>query len=63
MEGDSVVAKNYIIPTKQIKSPDDMPKWEKSEAYQEYLGFIQMIGDAICGKKVRDENTHLSDNR
>ena len=60
MEGDSVM-KNYVIPKKLIKSPDDMPKWEKSEAYQEYLGFIQMIGDSISGKKIRDENIHQSD--
>ena len=33
MEGDKE-AKRYVVPTKQVKSQDDMIKWEKSEAYQ-----------------------------
>ena len=30
--------------------------------FKEYLGFIQMIGEAICGKKIRDEKVCKSDN-
>jgi len=45
----------YIAPTKQVKNMEDLKKWEKSEAYQEYLGFIQMIGEAISGKRICDE--------
>ena len=60
-EGDQV-EKQYVVATKQIKLPSDMEKWEKSEAYHEYLGFIQMIGDAICGKKIRGENIKQSEN-
>lgn len=50
MEGDQ----KFLVPTKQVKNVDDLARWEKSEAYQEYLGFIQMIGGAICGKRIRD---------
>ncbi|XP_057374045.1 serine/threonine-protein phosphatase 2A activator-like [Daphnia carinata] len=38
-------------PKKEIFNPDDMSKWLKSEAYQEYLGFILSINEAVQGKK------------
>jgi len=50
-----------IAPTKQVKNMEDLKKWEKSEAYQEYLGFIQMIGEAISGKKIRDDKIEKSE--
>ena len=62
MEGDHQESRKYVIPTKQIKYQDDMIKWEKSEAYQEYLGFIQLVGEAISGKKIRDVKISKSDN-
>merc|ERR1712018_1110244 len=60
METGDGVKTSYTTPTKQIKSVDDVMKWEASEAYQEYLGFIQMIGDAIANKKIRDESVEKS---
>jgi len=41
--------------TKQVRSPEDIVRWEASEAYQEYLGFIIAIGDAVKGRKLTDE--------
>ncbi|XP_065163629.1 serine/threonine-protein phosphatase 2A activator-like [Atheta coriaria] len=43
----------YMIPTKFIKNPDDMVLWENSIAYQEYLGFILAINEAIKGKSLK----------
>ena len=62
MEGDHPDTRKYVIPTKQIRNQDDMIRWEKSEAYQEYLGFIHLVGEAISGKKIRDEKISKSDN-
>lgn len=62
MEGDHQDTRKYVIPTKQIRNQDDMIRWEKSEAYQEYLGFIHLVGEAISGKKIRDEKISKSDN-
>lgn len=45
---------NFKVPEKCVKSALDIPIWERSDAYQEYLGFIFAIGDAIKGKKIRD---------
>ena len=51
----------YKIPTKCVKNMEDVSIWEKSEAYQEYLGFIFVIGDSIKGKKIRDLNVEELD--
>ncbi|XP_030751336.1 serine/threonine-protein phosphatase 2A activator-like [Sitophilus oryzae] len=40
----------FTTPVKLVKTVDDMQKWDKSEAYFEYLGFIYAINDAIQGK-------------
>ncbi|XP_076271206.1 serine/threonine-protein phosphatase 2A activator-like [Rhynchophorus ferrugineus] len=40
----------FVTPVKLVKTIDDMQKWDKSEAYFEYLGFIFAINDAIKGK-------------
>jgi len=45
---------SFKVPTKCVKNMQDISLWENSEAYQEYLGFIFAIGDAIKGKKIRD---------
>jgi len=42
---------SFKVPTKCVKNMQDISLWENSEAYQEYLGFIFAIGDAIKGKK------------
>lgn len=45
----------YVVATKQIKRPEDIQVWEDSEAYQEYLGFIIAIGEAIKGRKMTED--------
>lgn len=39
----------FVTPVKLVKTIDDMQKWDKSEAYFEFLGFIFAINDAIKG--------------
>ncbi|XP_050299206.1 serine/threonine-protein phosphatase 2A activator-like [Anthonomus grandis grandis] len=39
----------FLTPVKLIKSIEDMMKWDRSEAYYEYLGFIYVINDALKG--------------
>ncbi|KAK9510710.1 hypothetical protein O3M35_005445 [Rhynocoris fuscipes] len=40
----------FVIPTRAVLNPEDMSKWEKSEAYFEYLGFITAMNEEIKGK-------------
>ncbi|XP_045471512.1 serine/threonine-protein phosphatase 2A activator-like [Harmonia axyridis] len=49
----------YTVPIKMIKTQIDMPLWEKSEAYLEYLGFVLAINQAIEGKS-NDEGSKNS---
>ncbi|CAB4059468.1 PPP2R4 [Lepeophtheirus salmonis] len=42
---------DFCVPEKKIKYFEDVKKWENSEAYQEYLGFVIHIGDRIKNKK------------
>ncbi|XP_050296075.1 serine/threonine-protein phosphatase 2A activator-like [Anthonomus grandis grandis] len=39
----------FVSPVKLVKTIDDMVKWDKSEAYFEYLGFIYAINDSVRG--------------
>ncbi|XP_015108528.1 serine/threonine-protein phosphatase 2A activator [Diachasma alloeum] len=52
-----VVGKDHVfeVPTKAIKTPEDMATWEKSEAYNEYLGFILALNEAVQGKAANSE--------
>ncbi|GAB6021945.1 hypothetical protein CHUAL_006106 [Chamberlinius hualienensis] len=56
MEGmdsvETLKSKDYFGPKKEIHSPQDMIKWEKSEAYAEYMGFVLMMNEAVKGKKM-----------
>ncbi len=47
-------------PEKLVKSAQDVKVWEKSDAYAEYLGFVQAVGDAIEGKKTGDPELESS---
>jgi len=44
--------KTLSHPRKEIFTPDDMSKWLKSEAYQEFNGFILAINESVKGKKI-----------
>ena len=37
----------FMEPKREILSPMDMPKWMKSQAYHEFLGFIMALNNAI----------------
>ncbi|XP_050510463.1 serine/threonine-protein phosphatase 2A activator-like [Diabrotica virgifera virgifera] len=50
----------YVIPSKLIKTTDDMRSWEKSETYYEYLGFIYTLNDAIKGKSIEQASANVS---
>ncbi len=47
-------------PEKLVKSAQDVKVWEKSDAYAEYLGFVQAVGDAIEGKMTGDPELESS---
>ncbi|KAK9882499.1 hypothetical protein WA026_021846 [Henosepilachna vigintioctopunctata] len=51
----------YTVPVKMVKTPQDMPLWEKSEAYLEYLGFILAINQAVEGKSNSEGSRNCSD--
>lgn len=39
----------FMPPERAVLSFEDMPVWEKSEAYYEYIGFITAMNDAVQG--------------
>ncbi|XP_022783824.1 serine/threonine-protein phosphatase 2A activator-like [Stylophora pistillata] len=40
----------FAEPKREILNPSDVVKWEKSQAYSDYLGFILTLNDAVKGK-------------
>ncbi|GFU28000.1 hypothetical protein TNCV_3153411 [Trichonephila clavipes] len=48
------VKKDFIVPAKAINTLADMRKWERSEAYHEYMGFVLAMNEAVKGKKISD---------
>ncbi|CAL8121718.1 unnamed protein product [Orchesella dallaii] len=42
----------FIQPKKEIISPMDLDKWLKSEAYQELIGFLESLNEAVKGKAI-----------
>ncbi|CAH3021150.1 unnamed protein product [Porites evermanni] len=55
----------FVKPKREILSPRDLSKWEKSQAYSDYLGFVLTLNDAVKGKsmggdyKVSEASTKL----
>lgn len=47
----------FVEPKREIMSPTDLTKWEKSQAYSDYLGFILTLNDAVKGKSMRGNYT------
>ncbi|XP_054718912.1 serine/threonine-protein phosphatase 2A activator-like [Uloborus diversus] len=43
---------NFMTPVKEVSSLGDMKKWDESEAFQEYMGFIISMNEAVKGKKI-----------
>ncbi|XP_035227221.1 serine/threonine-protein phosphatase 2A activator-like isoform X1 [Stegodyphus dumicola] len=48
------MSSSYFLPIKEVSSLADMKKWEQSEAYHEYMGFILAMNEAVKGKKISD---------
>nr|XP_058958551.1 serine/threonine-protein phosphatase 2A activator-like [Pocillopora verrucosa] len=42
----------FAEPKREILNRNDVVKWEKSQAYSDYLGFILTLNDAVKGKKM-----------
>jgi len=45
----------FCVPKRVVKTPDDLKDWPKTQAYAEFLGFIQILNKAVQGKKVSDD--------
>lgn len=45
----------FVLPSKAVLNPSDVTKWEKSEAYQDILGFLTSMNNAVRGKKLSAE--------
>ncbi|CAG9771938.1 unnamed protein product [Ceutorhynchus assimilis] len=52
----------FVTPVKLVKTYEDMQKWDKSEAYFEYLGFIFAINDSIKGISNSNGSAKASEN-
>lgn len=50
----------FVEPVKVIKSVDDVKKWEESDAYGQYIGFIQAIGDSVVGMTIRSTDVTIT---
>lgn len=45
---------DYVVPKREVRTPADMTRWTKTEAYHEYVGFVLAMNDRIKGKKLTD---------
>ncbi|KAG8195869.1 hypothetical protein JTE90_001107 [Oedothorax gibbosus] len=45
---------SFQLPKREILNMGDMKKWEESEAYHEYVGFILAMNEAVKNKKISD---------
>ncbi|XP_064104121.1 serine/threonine-protein phosphatase 2A activator-like [Macrobrachium nipponense] len=42
----------FEVPARAVLSPGDITKWETSEAYQDIMGFLTSMNNAVRGKKL-----------
>ncbi|XP_067623603.1 serine/threonine-protein phosphatase 2A activator [Eurosta solidaginis] len=47
-------------PCKHVKVPQDIAKWQRSEAYYDLLSFINAVSYAIQGKRINDPDISVS---
>ncbi|XP_017477213.1 PREDICTED: serine/threonine-protein phosphatase 2A activator [Rhagoletis zephyria] len=47
-------------PSKHVKVPQDIAKWQRSEAYYDLMGFINAVSCAIQGKRINDPSIYVS---
>ncbi|XP_072176625.1 serine/threonine-protein phosphatase 2A activator-like [Diadema setosum] len=45
----------FRVPTKEIKSPMDIRKWQTSQAYADYLVFLSTLNEAVKGTTLMEE--------
>jgi len=45
----------FIVPEKGVKNPLDIAKWEKSQAYQDLMGFLLAMNESVKNTKISDE--------
>jgi len=46
------VNQKFVEPSRQVLHENDMPKWLKSQAYADVLGFILSVSTSLKGKKI-----------
>ncbi|XP_022084364.1 serine/threonine-protein phosphatase 2A activator-like isoform X2 [Acanthaster planci] len=50
----SATSHQYTQPGKRIKNNGQIVQWEKSQAYQDFLGFILLVSKSVKSKKISD---------
>ncbi|KAJ7339552.1 Serine/threonine-protein phosphatase 2A activator [Desmophyllum pertusum] len=50
----------FVEPKREILTQGDLAKWEKSQAYSDFLGFILTLNDAVKGKTMSGD-CHVSE--
>ncbi|XP_002736325.1 serine/threonine-protein phosphatase 2A activator-like [Saccoglossus kowalevskii] len=53
--GTSDTPHKFVTPEKLIKTQMDIPRWEKSQAYSDYIGFVLTLNESVKSKKLTDE--------
>ncbi|XP_065917156.1 serine/threonine-protein phosphatase 2A activator-like [Dysidea avara] len=48
------MASEFEAPKKLINKLPDLQKWQKSEAYSDYVNFVMILNSAVKGKKISD---------
>ena len=51
---------NFVEPERVILKQGDLPKWLRSQAYKDLIGFITTLNESIKGRPLR-ENFHVSE--
>ncbi|XP_074631882.1 serine/threonine-protein phosphatase 2A activator-like [Acropora palmata] len=49
----------FVEPQREIRCPTDLTKWEKSQAYSDFIGFVLTLNDAVKGKSMSGDY-HMS---
>ncbi|XP_038046919.1 serine/threonine-protein phosphatase 2A activator-like [Patiria miniata] len=57
LEAGAETSHQYIDPIKRIKSVEHVAAWEKSQAYQDFMGFIMLVNTSVKGKKITECTT------
>jgi hypothetical protein len=47
----------FRVPERRVNDAADLETWKKSQAYQDFTGFIYILNEAVKGKKNNDSVT------